>query len=52
MTANGISASPSIEGVGIRRNLLEDLALKSLYLIGENKMKKHLDVEMEFVNRS
>ncbi|HEX7373195.1 MAG TPA: hypothetical protein VF372_10250 [Thermodesulfobacteriota bacterium] len=40
MTANGISASNSIEGVGIRRNLLEDLALKSLYLIGEMTLQE------------
>ncbi len=30
-----ISASKSIEEIGVRRNLLEDLALKILYLVGE-----------------
>jgi len=40
MTANGISTSNSIEGVGVRRNLLEDLALKSLYLIGEMTLQE------------
>ena len=40
MTANTISTSNSIEGVGVRRNLLEDLALKSLYLIGEMTLQE------------
>jgi predicted ATPase with chaperone activity len=49
MTANGISASTSIEGVGIRRNLLEDLALKSLYLIGEmtlQELARHMGLNL------
>jgi predicted ATPase with chaperone activity len=52
MTANGISASTSIEGVGIRRNLLEDLALKSLYLIGEmtlQELARHMGLTLPMV---
>lgn len=52
MTANGISASASIEGVGIRRNLLEDLALKSLYLIGEmtlQELARHMGLNLPMV---
>jgi len=30
-----ISVSKSIDEMGVRRNLLEDLALKILYLVGE-----------------
>ena len=40
MAANGILASNSIEEVGVRRNLLEDLALKTLYLIGEMTLQE------------
>lgn len=35
MATTMISASNSIEEIGVRRNLLEDLALKILYLVGE-----------------
>ena len=52
MTANGISASPSIEEVGVRRNLLEDLALKSLYLIGEmtlQELARHMGLNLPVV---
>ncbi|HWT82494.1 MAG TPA: hypothetical protein VN648_27220, partial [Candidatus Methylomirabilis sp.] len=35
MVATMISASSSVEEIGVRRNLLEDLALKILYLVGE-----------------
>jgi len=35
MATTMISASRSIEEIGVRRNLLEDLALKILYLVGE-----------------
>ena len=52
MTANGILACTSIEGVGIRRNLLEDLALKSLYLIGEMTLQElalHMGLNLPMV---
>ena len=52
MAANGISASPSIEEVGVRRNLLEDLALKSLYLIGEmtlQELARHMGLNLTMV---
>ncbi len=35
MTSTTISPSRSIEEIGVRRNLLEDLSLKILYLVGE-----------------
>jgi len=35
MTATMIKTCASIEEIGVRRNLLEDLALKTLYLVGE-----------------
>ncbi len=35
MTVTAISPFKSIADVGVRRNLLEDLALKTLYLAGE-----------------
>ena len=35
MATTMISASRSIEEIGVRRNLLEDLALKILYWVGE-----------------
>jgi DNA-binding MarR family transcriptional regulator len=40
-----ISASRSIEEIGVRRNLLEDLALKILYLVGEmslHELARHM----------
>ena len=52
MTANGISASNSIEGVGIRRNLLEDLALKIIYRVGEislNELARHMGLSYKIV---
>ena len=35
-----VSASRSIEEIGVRRNLLEDLALKTLYLAGELSLRE------------
>ncbi len=52
MTAYGISTSNSIEGVGVRRNLLEDLALKVLYLIGEmtlQELAQHMGLNLPMV---
>jgi DNA-binding MarR family transcriptional regulator len=40
-----ISASRSIEEIGVRRNPLEDLALKILYLVGEmslHELARHM----------
>ena len=35
MASAMIMASKSVEELGVRRNLLEDLALKILYVVGE-----------------
>lgn len=40
MATTMISASRSIEEIGVRRNLLEDLALKILYLVGEMSLQE------------
>lgn len=45
MATTMISASRSIEEIGVRRNLLEDLALKILYLLGEislHELARHM----------
>ncbi len=45
MTATMIKACGSIEEIGVRRNLLEDLALKTLYLVGEmslHELSRHM----------
>jgi predicted ATPase with chaperone activity len=52
MAAPMISASNSIEGIGVRRNLLEDLALKTLYLAGElslQELARHLGLGLSIV---
>jgi predicted ATPase with chaperone activity len=49
-----ISASRSIEEIGVRRNLLEDLALKILYLIGEMsllELARHLGLGLNMVEQ-
>jgi len=35
MTAAKIAITRSIEETGVRKNLLEDLALKTVYVVGE-----------------
>jgi len=45
MTTTIIKTSDSIEETGVRRNLLEDLALKILYLVGEmslHELSRHI----------
>lgn len=45
-------ASKSIEDIGVRRNLLEDLALKILYLVGEmslNELARHMQISLAMV---
>ncbi len=45
MTATMIKACAAIEELGVRRNLLEDLALKTLYLVGEmtlHELSRHM----------
>ena len=47
-----ISASNSIEELGVRRSLLEDLALKILYLVGEmslHELARHLGLSPSVV---
>jgi len=47
-----ISASRSIEETGVRRNLLEDLALKILYLVGEmtvHELARHMGLSLGMV---
>jgi predicted ATPase with chaperone activity len=49
METTGIQASNSIEEVGVRRNLLEDLALKTLCLIGEmslHELARHMGLNL------
>ena len=52
MVASMISASKCIEEVGVRRNLLEDLALKILYLVGEmslHELGRHMGLNLNMV---
>lgn len=45
MTATMIKTCGSIEEMGVRRNLLEDLALKTVYLVGEmtlHELSRHM----------
>jgi len=45
MTVTIIKTCGSIEEIGVRRNLLEDLALKTLYLVGEmsvHELSRHM----------
>ena len=47
-----ILASRSIEDIGVRRNLLEDLALKVLYLVGEmsvRELARHMQLSLSVV---
>lgn len=47
-----ILASRSIEDIGVRRNLLEDLALKTLYLVGEmslHELARHMELSLPMV---
>lgn len=47
-----ISASRSIKEIGVRRNLLEDLALKILYLVGEmslHELARHMGLSLGMV---
>jgi predicted ATPase with chaperone activity len=49
MASTVISASGSIEEMGVRRNLLEDLALKTLYLVGEmslHELARHIGLSL------
>ena len=48
-----ISASNSIEEIGVRRNLLEDLALKIVYLVGElslNELARQMGLRLGMVD--
>lgn len=50
---NNISAAKSIEEVKVRRNLLEDLALKNIYLIGEisvYELARHMGLPFRIVD--
>jgi len=52
MATTMMSAGESIEATGVRRNLLEDLALKSLYLIGEMTLQdlaRHMGLNLPIV---
>ena len=52
MTATKIVVSRSIEQTGVRRNLLKDLALKILYLIGEmslHELARHMGLSLGIV---
>jgi predicted ATPase with chaperone activity len=52
MATTTISASRSIEETGVRRNLLEDLALKILYLVGEmtvHELARHMGLSLGMV---
>ena len=54
MTHTALAASRSIEEIGVRRNLLEDLALKVLYLIGEMsllELARHLKLSLNMVEQ-
>ena len=53
MTPSKISASKSIEEVKVRRNLLEDLALKIIYLVGETsvyELTRHMGLTVHIVD--
>jgi len=53
MTAASIKPRVSIEEMGVRRNLLEDLALKTLYLVGEmslNELARHMGISTAMVD--
>ncbi len=52
MATSMISASKSIEEIGVRRNLLEDLALKILYLVGElslHELARRMELSLAMV---
>lgn len=52
MSTTKILASRSIENIGVRRNLLEDLALKILYLAGEismHELARHMQLRPSMV---
>jgi predicted ATPase with chaperone activity len=52
MATTMISGLKSIEEIGVRRNLLEDLVLKSLYLIGEmtlQELARHMGLNLPMV---
>ncbi len=51
-TTTKILATKSIEEVGVRKNLLEDLALKTVYLIGEislHELARHMGLHLVVV---
>ena len=53
MAATSIKPRVSIEEMGVRRNLLEDLALKTLYLVGEmslNELARHMGISTAMVD--
>ncbi len=52
MPTAGIPVPRSIEKIGIRRNFLEDLALKTLYLVGEmslQELARHIELSLGVV---
>ena len=52
MTSSAISPPKSIEELGVRRSTLEDLALKTLYLMGEislHELVRHMGVSLTIV---
>ena len=53
MAAKIQSAPSSVEEMGVRRNLLEDLALKTLYLLGEmsiHDLARHMELNLNIVD--
>ena len=53
MAITTISAATTVEETGIRRNLLEDLALKVLYLVGEmslHEISRHMGLSYSIVD--
>ena len=52
MAETNIKPSKSIEEIGVRRNLLEDLALKIIYLVSEmslNELARHMGLSLSMV---
>ncbi len=53
MSTSNIQPPSTIEETGVRRNLLEDLALKTLYLVGEmslHELGRHMEVTLSIVD--
>ena len=53
MSTSNIQPPSTIEETGVRRNLLEDLALKTLYLVGEmslHELGRHMEVSLSIMD--